>query len=268
MQVLRERAGLTQLLLLVELQRTRHTTLRSLAEELDITTQAVSQHVAELQRMGLLRASRGSYALTPKGTQLLLERVAELKGFFDLAYQRVRAIERCAAVARTKVEAGEAVGLFMEQGLLVARARKPSASRGIAAHRAAPGELVQVHALEGLVELQPGKLVVLEVPAAGGPRTRGAAKALRGWLARQRPAFDRVAAVGTEAQALALAARVTDPLFFAPVQAGHHAAQLGLRVAILAAPDQARFVSSELDRLDAQAFERVGYEMRTLRGGA
>lgn len=267
MRLLRDKAGLTRLLLLLELHRGNHVKLRGLAERLGITVQGVSNYVAQLQGAGLVRVAQGRYEPTPRGMQALQEQLTELKGFVDLAYQRVSVIERCSAVARTRVREGEPVGLFLEEGLLVARARRASPSRGVAAHDARAGELVRVRALQGLVALRPGKVVVLKVPLAAGPETGRAARALRRWLGREGWEPDKLGCAGTEAQALAAAARLAPDFAFAPAHASHHAAQLGLDVLLLAGPDQVRFVTAELDRLDEEALEPVRHELRELRVG-
>ncbi|HEV8359374.1 MAG TPA: winged helix-turn-helix transcriptional regulator [Candidatus Thermoplasmatota archaeon] len=265
MRLLRDRAGLTRLLLLLELQRGGHTKLQPLADALGITVQGVSNHIGELQRSGMVRAGRGRYELMPRGSQALQGQLAELKAFTDLAWQRAMVAESCAAVAQGRVSAGDPVGLFLEEGVLVARARARSASRGIAASPAKPGEVVRVRALEGLVAWKPGRLVVVKVPAIEGAATPRAARALRALLARERP--DKVGVLGTEAQAVARAARRSPDFTFAAAHAAHHAAQLGLSVVLLASEDEARFATAELDRLNEDAVDPVRYDLRELRVG-
>lgn len=265
-RLLRDKAEVTRLLALLELQRTTHTRLRGLAEALGMTVQGASNYVAQLEKEGLVRVAQGRYEVTPKGLQRVQEHLAELKGFVDLAYTRASVVQECAAMAATRVREGDAVGLFLEDGLLVGRARKASPSQGVAAHDAAPGQLVRVRGLTGLVALKPGRVTVLKVPAAEGRATAKAAAALRR-AARRDGGFARVAAVGTEAQVLARAAGLGPDFLFAPTPAAHHAAQLGLSVLVLASPGQARFVTAELDRLNEDALEPVRYELRELRGG-
>jgi putative transcriptional regulator len=262
-RLLRDKAGLTRMLLLLEMQRGGHTKLQSLADALGITVQGVSQHVQELQRAGMARAGRGRYELTPRGSQALQAQLAELKAFTDLAWQRAMVAETCAAVARTRVRAGDAVGLFLEEGVLVARAGARSASRGVAAHPARAGDVVRVRALEGLVALRPGRLTVVKVPAVEGRSTAMAGRALHALLAREGP--DRVGALGTEAQAVARAARRAPDFTFAAAHASHHAAQLGLAVLLLASADEVRFATAELDELNEDAVDPVRYELRELR---
>jgi putative transcriptional regulator len=263
--LLRDKAALTRLLLLLELQRTTHTRLAGLAERLGMTVQGVSNYIGEAERQGLVRAGRGRYEVTPRGTEVLEEGLAELKGFVDLAYQRLRVVEQCAALAAARVREGDPVGLFMEDGVLVARPRKASPSRGEAAHDAAPGELVRVRALAGLVALRAGRVTVLRLADYEGAGTKGAARALRKRLAQRRP--DRLAAADTEGLVLARAAGREPDFRFAPTHAAHHAAQLGLDVLLLAGQAQVRFVAAELERLNEDALEPVRWETRDLRVG-
>lgn len=264
-RLLRDKAGLTRLLVLLELQRTTHTTLRTLAQRLDITVQGVSNYVAEMERTGLVRTAQGRYEVTPKGAQQLQDDLGEIKGFVDVSYQRLSVVDRCAALAAGRVAEGEGVGLFMEAGLMVARPRADSPSRGIAAHDAAAGEVVQVEGLAGLVALRPGKLTVLQVPSVEGKATKVAARALKAWLRKESPGA-RVAAMGTEAQVVARAAGL-DAMLFAPAQAAHHAAQLGLDAVLLASADQVRFAAADLDRRNEDAPEPLRYALRDLRVG-
>jgi putative transcriptional regulator len=260
-RLLRDKAGLTKVLALLELQRSTHTRLRSLADALGMTVQGASNYVAALEEEGLMRVAQGRYEVTPKGLQRLQEHLAELKGFVDLSYQRVNVVQECAAMAGAKVQRGQEVGLFLEEGVLVARPRTPSPSKGIAAHDAARGDLVRVRDLAGLVALRPGKLAVVEVPLPGERGTAKAAQALH----RAAKGFAKVGAVGTEAQVLARAAGLGPDFLFAPTAAAHHAAQLGLDVLLAVAPEQARFVAAELDRLNDDALEPIAYDVRTLR---
>jgi putative transcriptional regulator len=248
-RLLRDKAALTRLLLLLELQRGTHTKLRGLADKLGMTVQGVSNYVQELQRAGLVRAARGRYELTPKGRQALQEGVGELKGFADAAYQRIHVIERCAARAGQRVRAGEPVGLFMEEGVLVARPGARSPSQGVAAQDARAGDLVDVRGLEGLVALRAGRVHVLEVPAAAGDGTARAAQALARWKGRAQ----RVGAWGTEAHVLAERAGLGPDFAFAPAHACHHAAQLGLDALLLVSPGQLRFAWDELEALNEDA---------------
>jgi putative transcriptional regulator len=266
-RLLRDKAALTRMLLLLELQRGAHTKLQGLADTLGMTVQGVSNYVGEAERAGLVRTARGRYEVTPRGTAALQEHLAELKAFTDLAWQRTSVIQRCAALARTNAREGDPVGLFMEDGLLVARARKASPSRGVAAHAARAGEVLVVGGLEGLVAIKVGRLVVLKLPTVTGPGTRAAGSALRRWLAREGLQRARLGVVGVEAQAVARAARMTPDLEFAAAHAAHHAAQLGVPAVLLVGADEVRFATAALDRLNEDAMAPIRAEMRELKVG-
>ncbi|MCA1814094.1 MAG: hypothetical protein LC624_09115 [Halobacteriales archaeon] len=264
MRLLRDKASLTRLLLLLEVQRGTHTKLRGLADKLGMTVQGVSNYVQEAQRAGLVRAGRGRYELTPKGLQALQEGVGELKGFSDAAYQRIHVIERCAAVAGARVREGQRVGLFMHEGMLVAKPGARSPSQGTAAQDARAGELLDVRGLEGLVELRPGRVHVLEVPEAPGSATTRSARSLARWKGK----VQRVGALGTEAQVLAARAGLGPDFGFAAAHASHHAAQLGLDVLLLVSPGQLRFALDELEALNEDALSPVRLALHSVRGRA
>src|SRR2546428_9407517 len=86
-------------------------------------------------------------------------------------------IETTAAIAGNTIRRGNKVGLFMEDGVLVAFTGRSSPSSGVAVHDATKGELLAVRSLEGIVALRPGRIIIGRVspPAAGRRAVPGAA---------------------------------------------------------------------------------------------
>ena len=237
--VLRDRTRITRLLILRDLAERPRTPLRAVAERLGVTVQAVSQHVQALERAGLVRSERGAREPSAAGVQALQEGFADLKRAVDDAVAALARVDVTAALAATPLREGDAVGLFMEDGELVARAGASSASRGRAVHAAREGEEVAVRDLEGVVDLKPGRITVVETPTAaeGGGRAVPA-KALRTLLRDRRVTFSRVAATGTSGRVLARRVGLAPGVVFAPVEASFHAAELGLDVLLFAGRDE------------------------------
>lgn len=237
--ILRDRTRITRLLILREFTERPRTPLRDVAGRLGVTVQAVSQHVQAMEEAGLVRADDGTREPTAAGVQALQEGLADLKRAVDEAVAALARVDVTAAVAGTPLREGDAVGLFMEGGELVARAATPSASRGRAVHAAKAGEEVAVRDLVGVVDLKPGRITVLELPTAaeGGGRVV-AARELKAYLREHRVAFDRVAATGVGGRLLAKRAGLGPDVVHAPVDAAFHAAELGLDVLLLAARDE------------------------------
>ena len=172
-QRLRDLKRNTELLILVHILESPSPRLKDIADRLGITVQAVSQYVAAMRREGLLREYSGKLRPTRKGMQLLQEHFGKLKEEIDAVLRRIRVIDRCVAIAGKRIEKGEKVGLIMEDGMLMAFPNQKSASTGRAIEAADEGDDVLVGELEGIVDLELGRLLVLEAPSEvdGGSKT-------------------------------------------------------------------------------------------------
>lgn len=266
---LRDRTGITRLLILAELERRAGTTLSDVAGTLGITVQAVSAHAKELSSQGWLRTEEGMYRATPKGLQSLHEGVRHLHDAVAALAAPLDVIQLTSAVAATSVQVGDLVGLFMEEGDLAARPAKDAPSRGRARNAAKPGEEVIVGDLQGMVKLEPGRLTLVSLP---GPAEGGIAaidrEALRKSLGRKGgsgAADQRVGAHGTGARVLArwLAKQSHGRVDFeyAADRAAFNAAERGLDVLLLVTRDRLAEVMESFERLNAETLRRVPIEL-------
>jgi len=165
-QRLRDLKRNTELLILVKLIRSPSIRLKEMAEDLDITVQAVSQYIAEMKREDLLKEQDGKLRPTRKGMQIALEHFLALKDQIDCILRDINAIDRCAAIAGENIEKGQSVGLIMEKGMLMAYPGKPAASMGRALESADKGDDILINQLEGIMDLELGSLLLIE--AASG----------------------------------------------------------------------------------------------------
>lgn len=172
-QRLRDLKRNTELLILVHILESPSPRLKDIADELGITVQAVSQYIATMRKEGLLREYSGKLRPTRKGMQLLQEHFGKLKEEIDAVLRRIKVIDRCVAIAGKRIEKGEKVGLVMEDGMLMAFPSQKSSSTGRAVEAADEGDDILVGELEGIVDLELGKLLVLEAPSEvdGGSKT-------------------------------------------------------------------------------------------------
>lgn len=257
-RLLRDRTAVTRLLVLRAFRERPRTTFREIGAELDVTVQAVSTYVHGLAEDGLLEDRDGGFAVTPSGLAALTEGLARLKRAVDEAYTPLAVVDLASAIAGNRIAPGDEVGLFMEAGDLVARAGAESASRGRAVTAAERGEEVIVRDLAGVVDLKPGRLVVLKVPSPveGGSR-RVPARRVRAALAREGLDAARVGAFGTGARALARRAGLAVDFDFAGVEASFNAAELGLDVALFVSRDLLQDALQVLDERNARTLRRV-----------
>ncbi|MHB8633208.1 MAG: DUF7839 domain-containing protein [Thermoplasmatota archaeon] len=250
---LRDRTAITRVLIVAQLSR-RPNTLSDVARALGITVQAVSAHAKALTKAGWLAPAPGGLVVTPQGLQGLHEGVRRLAEAVASVASALDVIQSTSALAAEPIRRGEAVGLWMEGGELVARPGK-APSRGRAHNAASPGEEVVVGDLEGMVQLQPGPLTVMSLP---GPAEGGVARLdrerLKGWL-REHPA-DRLGAHGTGALILA---RSHGPVHFefAADRAAFNAAERGLSVNLLVTRDRLPEVMACFERLNRKTLRRV-----------
>lgn len=263
---LRDRTGITRLLIVAELHKRPNATLSDIAPTLGVTVQAVSAHAKELASVGWLRSDDGSYRVTPKGLQSLHEGVRHLNDAVTALASPLDVIQVTSAVAAAPVAKGQAVALFMDEGDLAARPGVTAPSRGTAQNAAKPGEEVIVVDLQGMVKLEPGRLTVVTLPA---PSEGGIAKVDREALRRLfkgRPAPARVGAHGTGARILARSLTKEDfgrrlDFEFAADRAAFNAAERGLDVLLLVTRERLAEVLEAYERLNADTLRRVPVEM-------
>src|SRR3989442_9249617 len=139
MELLRNLRMSTRLLFLYEVTTSHHTRLRTIGERLGMTIQGTSEYAHGLEEDGLLSLVNGEYRATKKGIEFLHDRMHELRGFVDRAGREMAFVETTAAMAGGSVHRGGRVGLFMENGVLVAHEGRASPSTGGGGLRAAAG---------------------------------------------------------------------------------------------------------------------------------
>lgn len=255
-QLLRDKAAVTRLLILAELEREPGATLSTVAARLDVTVQAVSAYAKELVAEGLL-GEDGPHRVTPKGLQTLHEGVRRLRAAVDAVATPLAVIRVTSAIADTKVKEGERVGLVMHAGDLHAKARVRASSMGRALHDVEPGDELVVGDLTGLVELEPGSITVVAVPSPlEGGTARVDVPRLRGAL-RELPRADKVGALGTGARVLAGRLGLVD-FEFAAERAAFNAAERGLHVRLYVSRDRLPEVVEAFERSNAGTLRRVG----------
>jgi putative transcriptional regulator len=165
---------MTRLLILLEIVNNRHATLKAIAANLDITTQAVSDYYRQMLKDGLMAQVDGYYRATKEGVLYLQEGLFAIKTFVDDKISTLDLIQTCSAIADKDVKKGQKVGLFMKDGLLYASPGKRSTSTGETLEKAKKGTVFNVGALEGILEMSLGTLTLLEI----SPGTKDIKKAV------------------------------------------------------------------------------------------
>jgi putative transcriptional regulator len=150
-----------------------HVRQNEIARKIDITPQAVSQYMLELEKDGLVEeGSHSNHSVTPEGVNWLLKILRETDYYLGRVEKVTRNMDISAAVAACQIGEGDTVGLVMRDGLLLAVQDPGSGARGVAVCRAEKGQDVGISRIEGIIELQRGEVLVLKVPdiRKGGSR--------------------------------------------------------------------------------------------------
>jgi predicted transcriptional regulator len=164
LSTLRRLGAVSDLLFLYEAETREIGQLRTLAERLGLSVQAVSHSYRSLRERGLVELRDGRYRPTVRGVDWLHSALGSVRDDLAERLDRLHIVRTTRAVAKTPIRTGDAVTLEIVDGTLTARAGVGTASRGRAHSDAREGELVDVGELEGIVPLPHGRLWVAAVP--------------------------------------------------------------------------------------------------------
>jgi putative transcriptional regulator len=166
-RILQDKATATKLQILIEIAAGQpDIQQKDIAKRLEITPQWVSEYILKFVEDGLVTTEgRSKYRVTAEGVDWLLKMLRELRDYFSVAEKIVRNIAVCAAVADVGLAKGQPVGLLMKDGLLHADTFSRQNAKGIAVTDAKAGEDIGISNIDGIVDLEIGKITVLKIPS-------------------------------------------------------------------------------------------------------
>ena len=258
MNVLRDLRESTQVLFLHEVTANRHTRLRTIAERLGMTVQGAADYAHRLEADGLLVVTEGEYRPTKKGIQYLQVRLRELRSFVDQAGRSMAFVETTEALAGSSVRRGDRLGLFMEDGYLVAYPGRPSTSSGVAGEDAAKGDRVPVRALEGIVELRAGRVTVVRIGSVSPSLGRAVTPSARKVLQRAHGAF--VATMDVPGLVVARRLGLRPRIEFGVLPAVVEVAERGVNVVLLVPEERAAEAVRAIEAANAELEDKIPYE--------
>ncbi|MFC1931037.1 winged helix-turn-helix transcriptional regulator [Chloroflexota bacterium] len=147
---------------------------QDIARKLNVTPQAISEYIRQLVAEGFLVSDgRSKYRLTGEGVNRVIKVLRELREYDTFIERAITNISVCAAVAADDLSKGQKIGLEMKDGLLYATGKFTKGAKGVASNEAKAGEDVGVSKIEGIVEMEIGKVTILKVPGIqrGGSKT-------------------------------------------------------------------------------------------------
>lgn len=248
MKFFKKRGELTRFQILAEIAKQEpHLRQKDIADKLGITIQAVSENIKNLIDAGYIksRAGRSPYKITKRGIDNLKKQALEMRKYSDKVLETMSSYKSVwPAIAHEDLKAGEKVGLFMEEGILYAKKESTSA-HGEVLNDASAGEDVAMIGLGGVIELEPGRVVILNLPTIneGGSRSTDLEKIKRIYNS----GFDRVGIMGTVSRAVVNKLGIKPDFEFATPQSTLAASKRGLSVLVFAVGKMNRNIIRRLE---------------------
>ena len=245
-EVLDDKREATRYRILVEIaDRQPAVSQGEIAQEVGVTSQAVSEYIRELVADGLVvKDGRSRYRVTNEGVDWLLGHTTDIRRFADrVAEDVLGGVQEDAAIATAAIESGEVVSLEMRDGLLHAIPGGEGPATGTATTDAEAGHDVGVSGFEGVIEFEPGEVAVYQVPPI---RAGGSASVDQKALQAACADADLVLATGVEGGVALERIGRTPEGRFAGGEVAARAAERGVDVVVVATADEVGRVTDPL----------------------
>ncbi len=231
---------------------------KAIAPRLGITSQAVSEHIKELMKDGWLSSEgRSRYKVTKEGVDWILQMSRQLHSYAWFVSKVVADISTTTAIADNDLSAGQPASLYIKDGLLFAsRVIRGKGAKGITVTKAKKGQDVGIRNIEGVIKLEPARVMIGKVPNVqdGGSRSTDLAR-----LKREVKEARLVGALGTECL-VALSQIGAKPDYIHGVrEAAIEAAYCGLSTLVVCSEDKVPIMVQRLEE------ENLDYQTMDLR---
>ena len=231
---------------------------KDIAPRLGITSQAVSEYIRELIKDGWLTSEgRSRYKVTREGVDWTLQMSRQLHSYAWFVSKAVTDISTTTAIADTNLSVGQPASLYMKDGLLFAsRVISGKGAKGITTTEAKKGTDVGIHNIEGLIRLEPARVVIGRVPNVqdGGSRSTNLVR-LKKEIKRAR----LVGVLGMEALVALRQTGVKPDYFYGVREAAVEAAYCGLSFLVVCSDDKVVILVQRLEE------ENLDYEIVDLK---
>lgn len=253
--VLDNKRSATRFRVLVEIaERQPAVSQGEIAEEVGVTSQAISEYIRGLVDDGLVeKEGRSRYRVTKEGVDWLLTAAEDVRLFADHVTEDVLgAMGEDAAVAGADLPEGADVSLSVVDGLLRAEPGTEGPATGVTTTAAEADTDVGVTGFEGVIDLEPGTVTVWQVPSVrdGGSRAADPERIADGC-----GDAELVVAAGVEAVVALRRAGVEPAVTVAAADVAVGAAERGLDVGVVATTDVVGRITDTLRDAD------VAYEV-------
>ena len=248
MKVFKKKGELTRFQILAEIAREQpHLRQKDIAKKLDITVQAVSENIKSLVDDGFVETGMGNarYKITKRGIEKVKIEAVNLRKYADNVLDTMNTYKSVwPALAREDMKTGETVWLEMDKGTLYAGKEKKSAYAEVL-NSASKGDDVALIKLGGTIKLQPGHVVIIQVPTIneGGSRACNMRKIEEIYA----QGFDRIGIMGTVSRAVTNKIGIQTDFEFATPYATVAAAKRGLNVLVFAVGKMTNSLTKKLE---------------------
>jgi putative transcriptional regulator len=258
-QILKSKNLATKFQIMVEIAaRQPNIQQKDIAPRLGITSQAVSEYIKELIKDGWLNSQgRSRYKVTKEGVDWVLQMSRQLHSYAWFVSKVVADISTTTAIADSDLSAGQPASLYMKDGLLFAsRVIRGKGAKGITVTEAKKGQDVGIRNIEGVIKLEPAKVMIGKVPNVqdGGSKSTDLAR-----LKREVKEARLVGALGTEALVALMQLGVKPDYVHGVREAVIEAAYCGLSFLVVCSEDKVPILVQRLEE------ENLGYQIIDLR---
>ena len=231
---------------------------KDIAPRLGITSQAVSEYIRELIKDGWLSSEgRSRYKVTKEGVDWILQMSRQLHSYAWFVSKVVADISTTTAIADSDLSVGQPASLYMKEGLLFAsNVISAKGAKGIAATEAKKGQDVGIRNVEGVIKLEPAKVMIGKIPNVqdGGSRNTNLAR-----LKMEIKEASLVGAMGAEALVALVQIGVKPDYVHGVREAAIEAAYCGLPFLVVCSDDKVPILVQRLEE------ENLVYEIVDLR---
>jgi putative transcriptional regulator len=200
---------------------------------------------------------RSRYKVTKEGVDWILQMSRQLHSYAWFVSKAVADISTTTAIADSDLSIGQPASLYMKDGLLFAsRVIRGKGAKGIAVTEAKKGQDVGIRNIEGVIKLEPAKVMIGKIPNVqdGGSRSTNLAR-----LKREVKKARLVGALGTEALVALVQIGVKPDYAHGVREAAIEAAYCGLSFLVVCSEDKVPILVQRL------AEENLGYQIIDLR---
>jgi putative transcriptional regulator len=231
---------------------------KDIAPRLGITSQAVSEYIRELIKDGWLSSEgRSRYKVTKEGVDWILQMSRQLHSYAWSVSKVVADISTTTAIADSDLSVGQPASLYMKDGLLFASdVISDKRAKGITITAARKGQDVGIRNIEGVIKLEPAKVMIGKVPNVqdGGSESTDLAR-----LKREIKKARLVGALGTEALIALKQIGVKPDYVYGVREAAIEAAYCGLFFLVVCSEDKVPILVPRLEE------ENLDYQIIDLR---